>query len=68
MRPPERDDGPRPDVPASSGAAVRTAGTVRPDQGRSQPTPSRNTNETIRHIAWSRLWDRLLAEPERDAA
>jgi hypothetical protein len=40
MRRPRRDDGPPVDVSASTGAAVRTAGAVRPDQGRSYPTPS----------------------------
>ncbi len=63
-----RNHGPRPDVSASSGAVVRTVGTVRPDQGRSQPAASSNANDTVRHIAWSRLWDALLAEPKRDAA
>lgn len=38
MRRPEHGDGPRPDVPASSGAVVRTPGVARPVAGASQCT------------------------------
>ncbi len=66
MKRPECGDGPRTDVPASSGAAAQTVGTVRPDEGRPQSIES--TAIAFRQAAWSRLWDRLLDVPERSAA
>ena len=66
MQPPEHDDGPHPDADTTGGAAVRTMVIVRPDQGRSHCNATQNA--AARQMAWSRLWDRLLAEPKRDAA
>lgn len=68
MKQPECGDGPRTDVPASSGAAAQTVGTVRPDEGRPQSSNETSTAVADRQAAWSRLWDRLLEAPDRPAA
>lgn len=67
MPPSKHDDGSRKDVAASKGAVARTVGTVRPDEGRSNPTPQPDTN-AFRQAAWIRLWDQLLREPDDLAA
>jgi hypothetical protein len=64
----EHGGGPRIEVAPSSGTATRTiTGTVRPVRD-SQSTSTQSSTVAFRQAAWSRLWDRLLEEPERAAA
>ena len=65
MRLPEHGDGPRMEVAPSSGAAARTTGVARPDEGRSQSTSTKPDADAFRQAAWTRLWNRLLEAPGR---